>query len=274
MVYKWRCRHCGFSAWSDRYDRLNERIGSHLFDHHSGRVAKTDFRLQWTCPYCGETGKAPGEEAVVAAFQRHLNGHATDAIEANAHIAEVIGRSGNVLVKAPTESDAADNARVHFLAGSDLAIVVTKNPKERIRLLYRCLDRWPDRTVVMTTTRRPLSGGIDIDLSAVPIELVELDRRLGLNELGETISRVVDVHHAPGTSVSVEFDILPDIVRSFDLQTTYGFVSMLSSRLQDVGAIAHLYAAARPQLSSALNVLDGEIDLKLDTESQVFTARP
>jgi hypothetical protein len=220
------------------------------------------------------TGKTHDKESVIEEFKQHLNGHATDAIEGNAHIAEVIGRSGNVLVKAPTESDVADNARVHFVSGSDLALVVTKKPKERIRLLHQRLGGWPERTVVMTTKRRPLSGEFDIDLSAVPIELVELDRRLGPNELGETISRVIDVHHTPGARVSVEFDILSDIVRSFDLQTTYDFVSMLSNRLQEVGAIAHLYAATRPELSSALNVLDEKIDLKLDTDSQVFTATP
>ena len=274
MVHKWRCRHCGFSAWSDRHEQLKRTVGSHLFDHHSGRVTKADFRLQWACPYCSATGKAHDEGEIVGEFKEHLGNHGTNAIERNAHIASEIDRSGNVLVKAPTESDVANNARVHFLSGSNLALVVTKRPKERLRLLDRRLERWPGRTVIMTTKRRPLEGSLELDLSSVSIELVELDRRLGPSELGETISRVIDVHHTSGDTVSVEFDILSDIVRSFDLQTTYDFVSMLSRRLGEVGAIAHLYVAARPQLSSALNVLDDKIDLELDTESRVFTAEP
>lgn len=274
MVHKWRCRHCGFTAWSDSYERLNETVGSHLFDHHAGRVTKADFRLQWNCPYCSATGKAHNDETVIDEFKQHLGDHATSAIEKNAHMATAIGSSGNVLIKAPTESAVSDNARVHFFSRSDLAIVVTKNPKERIRLLHERLDRWPERTVVMTTKRRPLDGPLGIDLSGVSIELVELDRRLGPSELGETISRVIDVNHTSEKTVSVEFDILFDIVRSFDLQTTYEFVSMLSRRLSEVGAIAHFYAAPRPQLSSALNVLDAKIDLKLDTESNVFVSRP
>jgi hypothetical protein len=233
-----------------------------------------DFRFRWSCPYCDTTGKEHDEAAVVEAFTDHLSGHARDAIETNAHIAAEIGRSGNVLVKAPTEGDAADDARVHFTSGSDLAIVVTKSPRARIRLLHRRLDRWPGRTVVMTTKRRPLEEGIDLDLASVPIELVELDRRLGPNELGETISRVIDVHHAPGRSVSVEVDVLSDIVRSFDLRTTYDFVSKLSRRLGEVGALAHLYVEARPRISSALNVIDDQIDLQLETDSRVFTAEP
>jgi hypothetical protein len=274
MVRKWRCRHCGFSAWSDSRERLDRTIGSHLFDHHSGRVTKADFRLQWSCPYCDATGTEHDETAVTEAFTDHLGGHASNAIEENAHIAAEIGRSGNVLVKAPTESDVANNARVHFLSGSDLAIVVTKKPKARIRLLHRRLDRWPGRTVVVTTKRRPLDGGFDLDLASVPIELVELDRRLGPSELGETISRVIDAHHAPGEAVSVEVDILSDLVRSFDLRTTYDFVSMLSRRLGEVGAIAHLYVAASPRISSALNVLDERIDLQLEADARVFTAEP
>ena len=276
MVHKWRCRHCGFSAWSDSRERLDRTIGSHLFDHHSGRVVKADFRLQWSCPYCGATGKEHDEASITDAFTEHLGEHARNAIEGNAHIAAEIGRSGNVLVKAPTESDVADNARIHFLAGSDLAIVVTKKPKARIRLLHRRLEGWPGRTVVMTKKRRPLEGGfapdLDLDLASAPIELVELDRRLGPSDLGETISRVIDAHYTPGRTVSVEFDILSDIVQSFDLRTTYDFVSMLSGRLEEVGAIAHLYVAAHPRISSALNVLEEQIDLELHVDSKVFTA--
>lgn len=273
MVHKWRCRHCGFSAWSDSYERLNETIGSHLFDHHSGRVRKADFRLQWDCPYCSASGKTHDREAVAEAFKQHLSGHATKAIDRNTHMAEEIGRSGNVLIKAPIESTAADNARVHFISGSDLALVVTKKPKERIRLLHQRLDQWPERTIVMTTKRRPLDDTFAIDLSAVPIELVELDRRLGPSELGETISRVIDVHYTSDDTLSVEFDILSDIITSFDLRTSYDFVSMLSNRLREVGAIAHIYVASQPKLSSALNVLDEKIDLELNAESQVFTSQ-
>jgi hypothetical protein len=194
------------------------------------------------------------------------------AIEAKAHIASSIGRSGNVLVNAPVESAAADNARVHFLTGSDLAIVITTHPKARIRLLADRLEEWPDRTVVVTTKHRPLDGGLGVDLSSAPLELVELDRRLGPQDLGETVSRIIDAHHTPKETVSVEFDILSDIVQSFELRRTYDFVTMLSRRLGDVGALAHFYAAESPQLSSAFNVLDGTIDLKLNVESQVFIA--
>lgn len=272
MVHEWRCPHCGLSAWSDSRGRLSEAAGSHLLEHHSGRISKADFRLRWTCPYCESGGKAHEERTALEEFEHHLCGHAMEAIEANAHMAAPIGHSGNVLVNAPVESAAADNARVHFLAGSDLAIVVTTHPKARIRLLSDRLERWPDRTVVVTTKRRPLDGGLEFDLSSAPLELVELDRRLGPRELGETISRIVDAHHTPAETVSVEFDILSDIVRSFELRRSYDFVTMLSKRLEEVGALTHFYAAERPQLSSAFNVLDGTIDLKLDVESRVFIA--
>lgn len=272
MVHEWKCPRCGISAWSDSRGRLSEAAGSHLLEHHPGRISKADFRLRWECPYCEASGKAHEERTALEEFERHLCGHAMKTIDARAHMAASIGRSGNVLVEAPVESAAANNARVHFLAGSDLAIVVTTRPKARIGLLSDRLERWPDRTVVVTTKRRPLDGGLDVDLSSAPLELVELDRRLGPLDLGETISRIVDAHHTPETTVSVEFDILSDIVQSFELRRSYDFVRMLSKRLGEVGALTHFYVADRPELSSALNVLEGTIDLTLDVESQVFIA--
>lgn len=237
-------------------------------------MRKADFRRRWACPYCDTSGTAHDEGAVVDAFERHLREHAVGGIEAGAHIADEIGRNGNVLFSVPPESNAADDARVHFVSGSDLAIVVTKSPKERLRLFHRRLGGWPDRTVVVTTQRRPLAGSFEIDLSDAPVELVELDRRLGPRGLGETVSRVIDAHRAPGQRVSVGIDVLYDIVGASDLRTSYEFVDMLSSRLREVGAIAHIYMAPRPQLSSVLNVLEGRIDLRVGTDSDVFVTRP
>ncbi len=274
MVRRWSCRHCGFTSWSDGRARLARAAGAHLFEHHAGRVRKADFRRQWACPYCDTSGTAHDEGAVVDAFERHLREHAVGEIEAGAHIADEIGRNGNVLFSVPPESNAADDARVHFVSGSDLAIVVTKSPKERLRLFHRRLGGWPDRTVVVTTQRRPLAGSFDIDLSDAPVELVELDRRLGPRGLGETVSRVIDAHRAPGQRVSVGIDVLYDIVDASDLRTSYEFVDMLSSRLREVSAIAHIYMAPRPQLSSVLNVLEGRIDLRVGTDSDVFVTRP
>ncbi|MFT4910393.1 MAG: hypothetical protein ACI9TI_001564 [Natronomonas sp.] len=274
MVQKWNCDRCGFSAWSDSYERLKRKAGTHLFRHTSGNVSKSDFRFEWRCPYCDEAGKTHERDTARTNFKQHLNGHAATDIEQNKHISEEIGRSGNILINTPIESTAADNARVHFVSGSNLAIIITKNPADRLRLFDRQLGEWPDRTVVVTTKRRPLDELPEIDLSETPVELVELDRGLGPQELGETISRIIDVHYTPGQRLSVELDILYDIVKSFELRTSYEFIDMLSTRLREANAVTHIYVAARPQLSSVLNILDGKIDLKLNYDSRIFTSSP
>lgn len=274
MTHGWSCRHCEFKAWANGEKRLERKAESHLFEHHKGRVRKADFRLQWACPYCDASGTAHDKREIVGAFKRHLNEHVIEGIETDTRIVEEIDRNGNVLFDVPAESTAADNARLHFISGSDLAIVVTKSPKERLRLIHRRLSGWPERTIVVTTKRRPLDGTLDIDLADAPVELVELDRRLGPSELGETVSRIIDAHYTPGTRVSVGLDVLYDIVSAFDLRTSYEFIDMLSSRLRDVGAVAHIYMKSRPELSSVLNVLEGRIDLHIEADSQVFVSRP
>ncbi|MFQ3285069.1 MAG: hypothetical protein ACI944_001792, partial [Natronomonas sp.] len=163
---------------------------------------------------------------------------------------------------------------IECVSGSNLAIIITKNPADRLRLFDRQLGEWPNRTVVVTTKRRPLDELPEIDLSETPVELVELDRGLGPQELGETISRIIDVHYTPGQRLSVELDILYDIVKSFELRTSYEFIDMLSTRLREANAVTHIYVAARPQLSSVLNILDGKIDLKLNYDSRIFTSSP
>jgi len=272
MVKKWNCGRCEFLAWSDSYERLKRRAGTHLFQHTSGDVCKSDFRFEWQCPYCDEAGKTHERDTARTNFKQHLSDHAAGNIEQNKHISEEIGQSGNVLIKTPVESTAADNARVHFISGSDLAIIITKNPADRLKLFEKQLREWPDRTVVVTTKRRPLDELPKIDLSETPVELVELDRSLGPQELGETISRIIDVHYTPGQRLSVELDILYDIVKSFELQTSYKFIDMLSTRLREANAVTHIYVAARPQLSSVLNILDGKIDLKLNCDSRIFSS--
>jgi len=274
MVKKWNCDRCEFSAWSDSYERLKRKAGTHLFRHASGNVCKSDFRVEWRCPYCDEAGKTHERDTARTNFKQHLSDHAAEGIEQNKHISEEIDRSGNVFIKAPVESTAADNARVHFISGSNLAIIITKNPADRLKLFDRQLGEWPDQTIVVTTKRRPLDELPEIDLSETPVELVELDRSLGPQELGETISRIIDVHYTPGQRLSVELDILYDIVKSFELRTSYEFIDMLSTRLREANAVTHIYVAARPQLSSVLNILDGKIDLKLNCDSRIYTSSP
>lgn len=274
MVQKWKCSHCGFSAWSDSHERLKRKAGSHLFQHTSGNIKRSDFRFEWRCPYCDESGKTHEKDTARTDLKRHLDEHTAEDIEHARHISEAIGRNGNVLIRTPVESDAADNARVHFVSGSDLAIVVTKSPADRLRLFEEQLGEWPDRTVVVTTKRRPLEEVPGRGLSDAPVEVVELDRSLGPRELGETVSRIIDAHYDPGDRLSVELDILYDIVKSFELQASYEFIDMLSTRLREADAVTHIYIASRPQVSSVLNLLENEIDLQLRCEPRLFISTP
>lgn len=270
MVHSWRCNFCQFTAWSDDRSSLDARIESHLFEHYAGNVAKTDYRYVWSCPYCSKTETGHEKERVVDGFKTHLREHVTDEITPNSHVGEAISWSGHVLVKAPIESSGADNARAHFLAPADLAIIVTSNPRERIKLLNENRSAGPAKTVIITSKRNPLSKPFDTDLHEGSVEVVELDQRLGPDGLGETISRVIGVHNEPDTKLSFAFENIYEIIQSFDLQTSYNFVSQISSRLRDADALSHFYISPHPQLQSILNVFEDQFDLQITAEDRVF----
>lgn len=270
MVYKWDCRECGYTAWSEHQSSLERDIKSHLFDHNLNNITKRDFRFTWNCPYCSSTATIHDKEEIIEDFKIHLYNHIAEQVISDTHVAETINRRGNILVEAPVDGEQADYARRHFFSCGNVVIVVTRNPEARIRLLAEQLDGWPAHTVILTTKRRPIDSTLGIDFSDVSIEVVELDQRLGPNQLGETISRVVTQHDGPGRQLSFGFDIIYEIIQSFDLQTSYEFVSSISSRLRDVNAVSHFYISPHPQLESILNVLEDQFDLKITVADDIF----
>ena len=273
MVYKWHSRRCRFTIWSHSRARLDSQLKSHLLGHYTDSVSKQNFRLAWECPHCDIEGQTHDKETGVQEFKDHLYSHVEGRIQSGVHIADDIGGSGNVLVKAPIESTGAVNARAHFLSVGDIVVIVTNHPEARLRLLHEKLNQWPERTVVITTKRRPLEDPPDIDFSDVPVEVVKLDPTLGPTGLGETISRVIEEQHTPGKRIAFGFDILPEIIESFDVKRSYRFLSMLSARLKEVNALAQFYINPRPQSSSVLNAIDDEFDLELTAENAVFIAQ-
>lgn len=273
MVYRWRCRQCEFTAWAADRGAATATVESHLLEHYGSAVTQDDFRYHWTCPFCEEDGQSYDREETVAAFRHHLFEHVEPLLESGAHVGEEVGGSGSVLVRAPVESRDADNARVHLLSGADVALLVTTNPAARLRLLDSELPSWPTWTVVLTTVANPLDGVEDLDLSDVPLELVKLDRRNGLGQLGETISRIIEERETGGGTLSVEFDILPEIIEKFDLQKVSRFLHILSARLDRADALAHYYIDAETRQESTVNLLDALFDVTIRATEGVFVSR-
>jgi hypothetical protein len=272
MVHRWQCRDCRHTIWSSDAELLGRKVKSHLFGHHTGCVSKADFKLSWSCPYCGSDGEAYDSETGVTEFKDHLYKHTRGDLVSGVHIADSIGGRGNVLVKTPVESAGADSMRRHFLPAGDVDVLVTNNPEERLRLLDRTLEEWPAWTSLITTKRRPLAEPMGIDFDEIPIEVVQLDRSLGPNGLGETISRVIEARSTAGSTVVLEFDILPELMRAFDLRRSYSFLQALSSRLDEAGALSLFYLDPGVQSSTLLNVIDDEFDIELSADGPVFTA--
>ena len=267
---RWRCNHCNFLTWSANHSQIRAAIKTHLLSHFADHLTKSDFRITWNCPYC-ETEKTIYDKAeAIADFKSHLYSHVKDNVHENTHIGERLGWNGNLQINTPADSREADTLRNHFHSHADLVIQITANPEARIRLLHDELDDWPTRAVVVSTDGNPFDARTELDFSGTSMELVELDTRLGPNDVGETVSRILDVHHTDGMRTSVEVDIMNEIIQSFDLQTSCDFVRMLASRLEDVDGVFQLYVNpdAHRNISTVLNFLEKEFDMTIRASQQ------
>jgi rubredoxin len=272
MVHRWRCRRCSFTVWSARRGAIVDAVESHLLDHHRGKLTNRDFRISWECPYCETTGQSHDESDGIARFRSHLFDHVEPLLESGVHVADDVGGTGSILVRSQAGSAGADNARIHFLSPGNIVLFVTTNPAQRIRLLDEQLDEWPAWTILVTTKDDPLAGVTGVDLSEKPLEVVRLDGRLGLSDLGETISRVLDEQEHSDGKISLEFDILSEIVEKFDLQTVFKFLHVFAERCASADALAHYYVNPRARSESTLNVLDEVFDLTITAREETFVA--
>jgi len=267
MVSRWNCRHCSFTLWAVNRDAAAEPVASHLLHHAASNLTRDDIRTAWRCPYCDTVGQTYAGDGAVAAFKSHLFEHAT--LEAGVHIADAIGGTGSVLLVTPPDGDAAANARTHFLSRGDDVLIVTANPAPRLRLLDETLGSWPASTTVLTTADDPLAS-TDLD-PAAPLEFVTLDRRPDLSSLGETLAAALSSRRGSGTLV-VEFDILSEVLDTFELQTVFRFLHLLLSRLDQEGALSQFYLDPRRHQSASINVLEKAFDLSIRADGSVFTA--
>jgi hypothetical protein len=270
MVLRWNCRHCWFTTWGASKQAVAKQVKSHIVSHHQSSISSGDFHLQWDCPYCSESGLEQDEREGLRAFKSHLYKHVAPLIEEGKHVGDDINGTGNVLVLAPLESQGAENARTHFLAPSDIAIFVTTKPTARIRLLQNRLDELPAWTSVITSNEDPFGAESDIDISNVPIDVVQLKSTHGLSGLGTALAKVLSEHESASGKISVEFDIFSEIVASFDLQEVFKFLHILGSRFEKADALSHFYFDPTVESNSTLNLLREAFDLTIRPEDEVF----
>lgn len=272
MVHRWQCRHCGFSSWTPGRDRVVDTARSHLLTHYAEHIRQEDFQFRWACPHCSTDDRHHDRDQAVAGFKDHLFGHAESDLAAGVHLADIIDRTGSILIKTPLDSTGADSARIHLLTPADVFVFVTREPAERLRLIRDELSQWPTHTIVVTTKSRPLSAVDGVDLDTAPIEVVQLTKRLGLSSLGETVSRVLSEHQTTGRKISLEFDILSEILGKFALQEAVKFLHGFTSRCARSGILSHYYLNPKSQSKSVMNLLKDIFDLGIEANGVTFSS--
>jgi hypothetical protein len=85
---------------------------------------------------------------------------------------------------------------------------------------------------------------------------------------------VLDEQDTTQAKLSVEFDILSEIVQKFQVQTVFRFLHVLSKRLERSGALSHYYVDSNRQSASTLTVLEELFDLSITAEGNAFTSEP
>jgi len=272
MVYRWRCRQCAYVVWTPDRERTAAAVKTHLLTHYGERVRGDAVGTSWSCPYCAATDAGHDRERTVGEYRDHLFEHVESLLESGVHVADEIGRSGSVLIHTPLESAGANNARIHFHSPADVVVIVTTSPERRVGLLRDELETWPARTVVLTTKQQPLA---DVDgIDDAPLELFQLGKGLGLAQLGQAVSKILGDHQNAEGKISIEFDILAEILDTFSLEDVFKFLAVLTARCDDADALSHYYFDPRNTSTSTVNVIDEVFDLKLTANGDVFTIRP
>jgi hypothetical protein len=274
MVYRWQCRSCDWTTWSTSREQTEQEAKSHLVGHYRDKLSKSSLGIQWTCPYCEQVGQSGDRSEGIERYADHLFSHAESLIEPDVHVAEEFHGTGSVLVLSALETAGADNARKHFLSPGDILMFVTTRPQRRIRLVRDELGEWPSLVVVVTSQEKPLDGLSGVDPSSLPLEVVQIDGTASLSTLGQTLSRVLQEHEQSEGKISFEFDILSELLTTFDLQQVFRFLHVLTARLEKANALSHFFANPGVQSESSINVLDPVFDIKLTAEDRVFTSEP
>lgn len=272
MVLRWNCRRCEFDTWAADTDTISDTITSHELKHHKDNVMRKDFEVNWECPYCSQTSHSYDDTEAIQKFKDHLFEHVKPLIQSDVHIADTVDRAGDILVTAPVGGRGATRARVHFTSPADFALFVTSQPAERVRLLAEELNSWPSWSAILTTKQQPFADITGIDLESAPVEVVILDKRCGLKQLGETVARVLDEHETSSAKVSVEFDILSELLTLFDLKTVFKFVHVLNARLENADALTHYYLNPDNHPESSVNMLTKLFDLTISTRNGAFVS--
>lgn len=254
---------------------MREVTGSHLIAHHSDALSTSDFRVSWDCPYCATAKTAYDTDGAVAEFEAHLHDHVTDRVADGVHVADHVDWNGVVRVDASAVGDEADALRAHFHGAAGLVVAVTPTPERLVRALDERLSAWPRRTVIVSTGEYDFEATPDVDFAGVDVEIVELDPRLSPDDVGETVSRILDANHEPGERVSLEVSVFGQIVAAFDVERAVAFVRMLAARLVDAGGVLQLYvdADADRNVATVLNFLDETIDLTVAVDDDRFVRR-
>jgi len=269
---QWNSYDTNFVVWANSHDQLREAIQTYLFQRHSDRLLKSDYRFTWRSPYSDTQKTVYDKQEAIDSFKSHLYDHVKHRVKDDKHIAERIGWNGNIQINSPPNNTGSDILRTHFHSHADLSILISSNPEQRIRHLHDELNNWPERTIFLSTDGHPFDDSTELDFSGVSVELVELDSRLGPGQVGETISRILDVHYADDMVVSLEVDIFFEIIQSFDLKRSCEFVKMLSSRIDDVNGVFQLYVDpnCHPNVSTAMNFLEDEFDVTISASEHQF----
>lgn len=197
-----------------------------------------------------------------------------------APLADQIGDAANVLLIAPSRSDADDRACVDLLTLADpaeesvLSVTFTQSPADRMAVWERWAESYPPHAGFVTVG----SNGTGPDSPAdrlgrgVPdsteFAVDEIDDPGDLMRLGVRISDRLTEFDGHDRQIVICVHTLSTLVQYAGPERLFRFLHVLTSRVDHVGAVAHYHLNPEVHDEESIRMLDSLFDVTVEIDSE------
>lgn len=196
-----------------------------------------------------------------------------------APLAEQIGDAANVLLVAPSRSDADDRACIDLLTVADPAeeamlwVTFTQSPTDRFAVWERYTDAYPSKAafVVGSNGANP-DGPAETLRRAVPdsteLAVDRIDSPGDLLRLGVRISERLAEWSAGDRQIVMCVHTLSILYQYADPERLYRFLHVLTRRVDHVGGIAHYHLDPGSHDEESILLLDSLFDVTVELDDE------
>jgi hypothetical protein len=201
-------------------------------------------------------------------------------VDWNESAAEQIGDASNVLLVASSRTDAADRACVDLLTLADpaeesvLSVTLTQSPADRMAVWERWADSYPPKAAFLAVGSNGTGPHSPADRlrqrvpDSTALAVDEIDNPGDLMRLGVGISdRLAEFANADRQIVMCVHS-LSTLFQYTEPERLFRFLHVLTSRVEQVGAVAHYHIEPEPHDEASIRLLESLFDVTLEIDNE------